>query len=165
MFELLSFDVGSFLFPSWSCIGDLGVRIAFNGLWPLVLMLVMASVMMMRAAVRRSSVHKALLLGLEVAIFISFCALPSVTRSLFLAFQCESFGWDDVEATTRSYLTASLDVECSTEGHASIRNLAVFFICLWPVGMMLLYVGLLWGCRRAVLEHKPNALSCATSFL
>ena len=165
VFELLSFDVGSFLFPSWSCIGDLGVRIAFNGLWPLVLMLVMASVMMMRAAVRRSSVHKALLLGLEVAIFISFCALPSVTRSLFLAFQCESFGWDDVEATTRSYLTASLDVECSTEGHASIRNLAVFFICLWPVGMMLLYVGLLWGCRRAVLEHKPNALSCATSFL
>jgi hypothetical protein len=165
VFELLSFDVGGFLFPSWSCIGDLGVRIAFNGSWPLVLMLVVASVIMMRAAVRRSSAFKALLLALEAAIFISFCVLPSVTRSLFLAFQCESFGWDDMQANTRAYLTSSLDVECSTEGHASIRNLALFFICVWPVGMTLLYVGLLWGCRRAVREHKPNTLSRATSFL
>ena len=35
----LSFDVGSFIFPDWKCIGGLTTRLAFNGLWPLVLML------------------------------------------------------------------------------------------------------------------------------
>ena len=36
----LSFDVGSFIFPDWKCVGGLTTRLAFNGLWPLVLMLV-----------------------------------------------------------------------------------------------------------------------------
>ena len=35
-------------------------------------------------------VQSALLLTLQAAIFVSFCVLPSVTRTLFLAFQCES---------------------------------------------------------------------------
>ena len=55
--------------------------------------------------------------SLEAAVFISFCVLPSVTRSLFLAFQCESFGFDDPTSETKSYLTASLDIECTGPAH------------------------------------------------
>ena len=86
----LSFDVGSFIFPDWKCVGGLTTRLAFNGLWPLVLMLAVALALAARNAVRKSSIKAVALHSLEAAVFISFCVLPSVTRSLFLA-----FGFDD----------------------------------------------------------------------
>ena len=38
----LSFDIGIFIFTDWKCVGGLTTRLAFNGLWPLVLMLAVA---------------------------------------------------------------------------------------------------------------------------
>ena len=167
--EVLSFDVGSFIFPSWTCVGGLTTRLAFNGLWPLVLMIAVASALLAHAAVRKSSLRAAMLRGLEASILISFCVLPSVTRSLFLAFQCESFGFDDSAVPPedfKPYLTASLNVECTGDGeHGSIIALAVVFVVLWPVAMPLLYAALLHRCRHAIVDHQPNALSRATRFL
>ena len=176
--EVLSFDLGSVIFPSWTCVGGLPTRIAFNGLWPLVLI---ATVAVARAAVRacsRSRVQPSApeadndglsgtLRSLEVAVFISFLVLPSVTRSLFLAFQCESFGFDDIMGQApKSYLTASLNVECTSDGeHGSIIALAAIFIVLWPVAMPLLYGLLLFCCRRAIRQHQPTGLSRAIRFL
>ena len=66
-------------------------------------------------AARKGSLQRALLRSLEAAIFISFCVLPSVTRSLFLAFKCESIGHDDLASPpeSRMYLSASLNIECN----------------------------------------------------
>ena len=161
-----SFDVGSFIFPDWKCVGGLIARLAFSGLWPLVLMLVVALALAAREAVRKGSLQSAALRSLEGGVFLSFCVLPSVTRSLFLAFQCQSFGFDDLASETKSYLTASLDVECSGTGaHQPIISLAVIFIVLWPVAMPLLYACLLYRCRHPILSHQPSPLSCATRFL
>ena len=98
----LGFDLGSFIFPDWKCVGGLTTRLAFNGLWPLVLMLAVVLALAARKAARKGSALR----SLEAAVFISFCVLPSVTRSLFLAFQCQSFGFDDLTSETKSYLTA-----------------------------------------------------------
>ena len=81
--EPLGFDLGSFIFPDWKCVGGLTTRLAFNGLWPLVLMLVVALALTAREAAREGSIKNVALRSLEAAVFISFCALPSVTRSLF----------------------------------------------------------------------------------
>ena len=69
---------------------------------------------------------------------------------LFLAFQCESFAYDDfaVPPKSKAYLQASLDVECfprdeSDRRHAAIMAWTYPFIVLWPVAMPLLYVLLL----------------------
>ena len=80
--EVLSFDVGSFIFPSWTCVGGLTTRLAFNGLWPLVLMVVVALALLAHAAVRKSSLRAAMLRGLEASIFISFCVLGCSLHSL-----------------------------------------------------------------------------------
>ena len=158
----LGFDIGSFIFPDWKCVGGLTTRLAFNGLWPLVLMLAAALALAARKAARKGSALR----SLEAAVFISFCVLPSVTRSLFLAFQCQSFGFDDRASETRSYLTASLDVECTGSGaHQSIIALAVGFIVVWPLAMPLLYALLLYRCRRSIQDHQPSQLSRAIWFL
>eukprot|EP00964_Phaeocystis_antarctica_P037800 scaffold21612_cov69-Phaeocystis_antarctica.AAC.5 len=54
----LSFDLGSFIFPDWKCVGGLTTRLAFNGLWPLVLMLAVALALAARAAARKGSIKK-----------------------------------------------------------------------------------------------------------
>ena len=65
--------------------------------------------------------------------------LPSTTKEIFTAFECESFGFDDAtaaesgELATRSFLTASLNVECfSSDEHQHLTSLATAFIFLWP---------------------------------
>ena len=161
----LGFDIGSFIFPDWKCVGGLTTRLAFNGMWPLVLMLAVALVFAARKAARKGSVRSAALRSLEAAVFISFCVLPSVTRSLFLAFQCQSFGFDDLKRETKSFLTASLDIECSSTAHQPSIALAVGFIVVWPLAMPLLYALLLYRCRRSIQDHQPSPLSRAIRFL
>ena len=156
----LDFDLGSFVFADWKCVGGLTTRVAFNGLWPLVLMLVVALALTTREAARKGSLRSAALLSVKFAVVVSFCVLPSVTRSLFLAFQCQSFGFDDLASETKSYLTASLDIECSgSDAHQPIIALAVGFIVLWPLTMPLLYAFLLYRCRCSIQNHQPSPLS------
>jgi len=162
---LAGFDVGSFVFPDWKCVGGLATRLAFNGLWPLILMLAVALALAACEVARKGSIKSVALRSLEFAVFISFCVLPSVTRSLFLAFQCQSFGFDDLTGETKSYLTASLDIECSSGAHQPIVGFAVGFILLWPVAMPLSYALLLYRCRRSIQNHQPSPLSRAIRFL
>jgi hypothetical protein len=166
-FDALSFDVGSFIFPSWTCLGGLTARLVFSGLWPLGLMGAVALCLLGLEAVRKGSLQRALLHSLQVAIFISFCVLPSVTRSLFLAFKCESFGYDDLASPpeSRPYLSASFNVECYSPEHAPIHATAWVFIVMWPLALPLLYGTLLFRCRRAILNHQPSTLSRAIRFL
>jgi len=165
-FDALSFDVGTFIFPSWTCLGGLTARLVFSGLWPLVLMAVVAlSLLALEAARKGGSFQRALLRSLEAAIFISFCVLPSVTRSLFLAFKCESFLYDDQLRESRKYLSASLNIECYSADHEPIFTTAWVFIVLWPVALPLVYGALLFRCRGAILEHQPSTLSRAIRFL
>ena len=163
--EPLGFDVGSLMFPDWKCVGGLTTRIAFNGLWPLVLMLAVALALAAREAVRKGSIKNVALRSLEFAVFLSFCVLPSMTRSIFLAFQCQSFGFDDLTSETKSYLTASLDIECFSGAHQPIIALAVGFVVLWPLAMPLLYAFLLYRSRRSIQNHQPSPLSRAIRFL
>ena len=128
-------------------------------------MLAVALALAAREVLRKGSIKAVALHSLEAAIFISFCVLPSVTRSLFLAFQCESFGFDDATSETKSYLTASLDIECTGPAHQPIIALAAGFIVVWPLAMPLLYAIFLYRCRRPIRNHQPSPLSRAIRFL
>ena len=168
VFQLFSFDVGGFLFPSWTCIGSLATRLVCSGLWPFVVMVAVALVLSARAALSKGSLQRVAMSSLEAAIFISFCLLPSVTNQLFLAFQCENFRHDDSTSPpeSRLYLSASLNVECyNSAEHELIYNVASVFIVLWPVAMPLLYALLLFRCRLAILNHEHTDLSRAIHFL
>ena len=81
------------------------VRIAFNGLWPFALVAALACILsarnaaLIRGSGLREAIRLAMLHSLEAFVVVSFCVLPSVTRSLFLAFQCKAFGYDDDPTT------------------------------------------------------------------
>ena len=56
-------------------------------------------------------------------------------------------------------------VECYTEKHESITDLALGFIVLWPVGSLVLFTSLLAACYKPLQAKSPNALTRATAFL
>ena len=56
-------------------------------------------------------------------------------------------------------------VECGTEDHGPIKNLAIGFIVLWPLGSLVLYSSLLIVCYKPLQAKTPNALTRASAFL
>jgi hypothetical protein len=187
-------DLGLILFPSWTCLRTLPLlegrpgaalllRIAFTAQWPLVLVLVgavahsfntlvqqLALALCCRKATPCRALGHAMRSSLQAAIFVTFCMLPSVTRSLFLAFECERFGYDDAarDQETQSYLMSSFDVLCGEpfpSPHWEVIITAGIFILIWPVFLPFTYGLLLWKCRKAIRNHQPTALSRSVRFL
>ena len=56
-------------------------------------------------------------------------------------------------------------VECGTEDHESITDLAIGFIVVWPVGSLVLFTALLAACYKPLRAKTANALTEATAFL
>ena len=90
---------------------------------------------------------------------LSFLVFPMVSSAAFRAFSCEDF--DD----GRSYLRADYAVECGSDVHTFAKSLAWLGIALYPVGISVLYMALLWCARHAITTKKPSTLSKALGFL
>ena len=56
-------------------------------------------------------------------------------------------------------------VECGTDDHESITDVAIGFIVLWPAGSLVLFTSLLAACYKPLQAKSPNALTRATAFL
>ena len=56
-------------------------------------------------------------------------------------------------------------VECGSDDHGSITDVATGFIVLWPVGSLVLFTSLLAACYKPLQAKSPNALTRATAFL
>ena len=72
MAGVFSLDIGAWLFPSWTCIGDMHIRLVFNGVWPFALVLALAllltarSLMLNQASGLRGAVRPAMIQILQV---------------------------------------------------------------------------------------------------
>ncbi|EOD37990.1 hypothetical protein EMIHUDRAFT_200360 [Emiliania huxleyi CCMP1516] len=64
-----------------------------------------------------------------------------------------------------SYMRQDASVECGTEDHESITDLAIGFIVVWPVGSLVLFTSLLAACYKPLQAKTPNAMTRATAFL
>jgi len=107
----------------------------------------------------RGRPRKQLIAALPWLLLLSFLVFPMVSSAAFRAFSCEEF------SNGRSYLRADYAVECGTDSHRRVRDIAWLGIFLYPVGISLFYAVLLLAARRALVEDKPTALSKALSFL
>jgi hypothetical protein len=90
---------------------------------------------------------------------IFFIAFPIVTNVAFEAFSCYSFD-DGTE-----WLISDVSVECYSPEHDLIQSIATIAICVYPIGLMVLYGTLLGFARRTIQSGRRTALSVAISFL
>ena len=109
--------------------------------------------------IKGSRLLHGLLAALPWLLPLSFLVFPMVSSAAFRAFSCEAF--DD----GRLYLRADYAVECGTDVHGRAESLAWLGIALYPIGISLLYVALLFLARQAILDSKPTSLSKTLDFL
>jgi len=108
---------------------------------------------------------EAVLRALPYVIFISFCLTQSVCTGIFSAWDCVEFMHDSVTGETREFLREDLSIECYTDEHDQVKNVARFFVAVWPIGIPLLYLALLSQCRAALYQGRSTSFTRATSFL
>jgi len=101
---------------------------------------------------------------LPFALGLTFLVLPSTSSRLFKTFRCDPFEYDG-NGERHYYMHAALDVSCDSAEYTATRGTAVAMLFLWPIGMPLLYVVLLWASRDAIRTGMPTPLSEATAFL
>lgn len=118
----------------------------------------------------RASVLAGLAIGVPPAVIVAFCVLPSVSSGLFAAFDCERFVADDVTGAAHHYLSSDLAIRCSSGDfvnptYEGARSIAYGFIFLWPLGMPIATLTLMFNSRRALLEKRATFVSRAFGFL
>ena len=165
-----------FVVPT-ACLGDYRTRIWVGSIWPLVVILVCAVHLIGNEFVQgcrrgdarslQARIRTALTVGLQrvlpPTLGLTFLVVPSTSTRIFRAFLCETFQYD--EDTSRRYLYADLTLSCDTNEYEATRAMAFAMLVLWPVGIPLLYIALLWASRTALRTGNPTSLSRATAFL
>ncbi|KAL1503142.1 hypothetical protein AB1Y20_011204 [Prymnesium parvum] len=104
---------------------------------------------------------------LPIPLVLTFCFTPSVSATVFRAWHCLSYAYDDSNGAEYSYLAQDLSVRCDdSEEHNEILLVAWILVAIWPIGMVVLYASLLLPSRWLLLEQKSEStLVRATAFL
>ena len=102
---------------------------------------------------------------LPASLILAFCFTPSVSASIFRAWHCEAYAYDDFEL--RSFLAQDLSVRCDgSNEHKQILAVAWVYAAVWPVGMVAMYAALLVPCGLLLLnDDSDSRLVRATAFL
>lgn len=117
-----------------------------------------------KASCLRRAFSNGLLSTMPLALLVTFLLVPSVSASIFEAWSCEAFGFSASE--DHYFLRGDPSIECYTsEAHRELLRVAFFLILLWPVGVLVLYAGLLIRVRKPILDRTPNRLVRSTAFL
>lgn len=77
----------------------------------------------------------------------------------------EPIEFNKQEGIVRRYLVDDLSLECSSDEYMHTRNLAIKSLALWPIGVPLSYVALLWMSRDAHNARFATPLRRMTDFL
>ena len=175
-FEWVDPDWTSYVLPGACIGGGYRSRLLLRGLAPLLLLVVVligfAALECVNACKdsRRVSPKKTALSALPAFLFLSFCMCPGVSASIFSAWGCDLYDVDSDAKLTQSFLREDPSLVCAVNGeatdeHTSIRNLAFFFVAIWPIGLPMCYLLLLLACRTSLLEKRTTPLVLATETL
>jgi hypothetical protein len=111
--------------------------------------------------------------ALPLALFLSYCLVPSVSKTIFQSWSCVAYEFDGRDAnsvTYHSYLRKDLYVRCSEYGfsdpqHNAIKTAASILMAVWPIGFVFLYSATLLSCRSSLKARELTLLNRATHFL
>eukprot|EP00966_Prymnesium_polylepis_P327660 7383515-Prymnesium_polylepis.4 len=157
-----------------ACLGSHRMVVVLGSTWPLVAIAGCAvgfvgwELLLARRRGDSIAARIVVLAGLQrilpFALGLTFLVLPSTSSRLFKTFRCDPFEYDG-NGERHYYMHAALDVSCDSAEYTATRGTAVAMLFLWPIGMPLLYVVLLWASRDAIRTGMPTPLSEATAFL
>lgn len=119
------------------------------------------------ASGRRLSLGVMLLNTLPYLLFIAFCLVTAVSDAVFTAWSCVTYfeDTDPAHRVMRSFLKADLSIECGSDAHERVVQVAWIFVGIWSIGMPLAFFLLLLLCRGSIVQRRRTRLVRATAFL
>ena len=85
---------------------------------------------------------------INLFIILTYVLFPSLCATIFSSFVCEDF--DDGS----SYLRADYSVDCDSSDYTSIYSLAIIMIFVYPIGIPLMYLIMLYKNREKLDPQK-----------
>lgn len=85
--------------------------------------------------------------------------LPAVSVTIFRTFSCQDVDPDDVAIGSNVYMRADYSISCTSSRYMFARTWAKCMICIYPVGIPLLYFFLLFRTRELITHRKDYSLS------
>ena len=111
----------------------------------------------------------ALFLGVPFYLLVSFVLCPTVSKSIFGTWDCTEYKLDGATGEVRTFLNADPQIVCSGNDHPEeydeIKNIAYVLLLLWPIGVPLIYLLVLFPSRASLRQGKQTRLVRATAFL
>ena len=165
-----------FLYPS-QCLGGYLTRVIARSFSPLIVTAFPVLVSVGVGSIRHMLFRKRgesnrppygllVLQGLPWAILLAFCLVPSVSRTVFSVWECETIQLDASTNEDIRFLRDDLSIICDTsDEHKVATYAAAVLVLIWPIGMPLLYFWLVWKCREDIKSGMPTHFARATSFL
>ena len=102
-------------------------------------------------------------------LFVSFLLCPTVSKGIFDTWDCTKYELDGATGEVRTFLKADLQIVCGgndyPEEYDQINNIAYFFLLIWPIGMPLIYMLVLFPNRQALRQGRKTRMVQATAFL
>jgi hypothetical protein len=88
--------------------------------------------------------------------YLTYLALPSTTTTIFQIFNCTELDPDNEDGQgTGSYLTADMNISCSSEYYYNGVKYALAMIVVYPIGITLFY-GINLYLHRIEIENREN---------
>ena len=157
------------------CIGEYATRMTLQALWPLVTLLILVVVRSSITALgssddsasRLEAFQRGGLRALPYTLAALFAFVPGTSSFVFAPFACDTFKSSDAPLEFESYMHTDLAVRCdsSAQSYRHLEALAATFIAIWPVGVPVFFLALLYASRHAIIDHTPTSLSRAIAFL
>ena len=105
--------------------------------------------------------------AVTLALEISFLLVTTVSKSIFDTWDCSEYELDGDKV--RTFLNADLQIVCSgndyPEEYNTITKIAYASLFLWPIGMPLIYIVVLFPIRAMLRQRKQTRWVRVTEFL
>ena len=76
--------------------------------------------------------------------FVVFLLYPLLSRTVFRTFDCQELHRDELSGITEQWHVDDFSVDCNSASHGTFRFVAGVFILVYPVGIPLCFLFLLW---------------------
>lgn len=96
--------------------------------------------------------------------FVVFLLYPLLSRTVFRTFDCQTLYEDTANVTSKElWHVDDYSVDCSSDSHKTFQRIAWVFVVLYPIGIPLVFLLLLWRDDRHRKQSK-HVLGSASSF-
>ena len=113
-----------------------------------LLIVLMACTSAMKQLAARVQIKSAMVWN--ALLYFLFLVYPSISATVIRVLRCRVIDG-------KSYLLVDFSLRCDIEEYQTYRNLAIFFICLYPIGILMFFVGILaWNKRNLPPDWWPE---------